>query len=79
MNVKYKKSLKFVSLAVMALVIATVSANVYSYMGIDGGVIIGTQKLVWLAGSDAPAGTTTTGATAVVNFNVEPDLSLIHI
>jgi hypothetical protein len=74
MNAKYKKCLKMVSLIVTALIIGTVSAATYSYLYIDGGIIIGTQKIVWLAGPDAPAGTTTAGDTAVVNFEVEPDI-----
>jgi hypothetical protein len=74
MNAKYKKCLKMVSLIVTALIIGTVSAATYSYLYIDGGIIIGTQKMVWLAGPDAPAGTTTAGDTAVVNFEVEPDI-----
>jgi hypothetical protein len=74
MNTKYKKGLKIASLLITAIVIGTVSAATYSYLYVDGGIIIGTQKIVWLAGTDAPAGTTTTGDTAVVNFPVEPDI-----
>lgn len=74
MDAKYKKCLKIVSLLVTALIIGTASAATFSYLYVDGGIIIGTQKIVWLAGTDAPAGTTTTGDTAVVNFEVEPDI-----
>lgn len=74
MDAKYKKSLKIVSLLITAIIIGSVSAATYSYLYIDGGIIIGTQKIVWLAGTDAPAGTTTTGDTAIVNLPVEPDI-----
>jgi hypothetical protein len=74
MNAKYKKSMKIVSLLVTALIIGTVSAATYSYLYVDGSIIIGTQKIVWLAGSDAPSGTTTDGDTAVLNLPVEADI-----
>jgi hypothetical protein len=74
MNVKYKKMTKIVTLVITAIIIGTVSAATYSYLYVDGGIVIGTQKIVWLAGTAAPAGTTTAGDTAVVNFPVEPDI-----
>jgi hypothetical protein len=72
MKIDYKKTLKFITLVIMALLIATVSAATYSYMYIDGGVVIGTEKIVWIVGADAPAGTDITGSTATVNLDVEP-------
>ena len=74
MNSTHKKILKMVSLLVTAVIIGSVSAATYSYMYIDGSIIIGTQKLIWIAGADAPAGTTTAGDTATAAFNVEPDI-----
>jgi hypothetical protein len=72
MKINYKKSLKLITLVITAFIIATVSAATYSYMYIDGGVVIGTEKLIWIAGDDAPAGTDITGSTATVNLDVEP-------
>ena len=67
MNVKKirsKKALKFLGLLISAMVIATVSAQVYNYMYIQGtaGIVTGTG-LEWVKGPDAPAGATIDGNT----------------
>jgi len=72
MKMNYKKSLKFVTLLITSLLIATVSAATYRYMYIDGSVVVGTPKIIWVAGSDAPSGTTITGSTVTLPFNAEP-------
>jgi hypothetical protein len=72
MNVKYKKSLKILSLLVTAIIIGTVSATTYMYMYMNGSVIIGTQQLVWLAGADTPVGTTIAGGTVSLPLSVQP-------
>jgi hypothetical protein len=69
MNAKYKKVLKLVSLLLTATIIATASANVYSYMYIDGSVTIGSPKLVWL--KDASADATIAGGTITMDLDVE--------
>jgi hypothetical protein len=68
MKLNYKKSLKFVTLLISALLIATVSAATYSYMYLNGTVTIGTQKLVWVQSSEVA------GDTVTVNLNVEPGI-----
>jgi len=50
MNVKYKKSLKIVTLLITAILIATASAQVYRYMYISGTVAIGNTGLRWVLG-----------------------------
>jgi hypothetical protein len=71
MNVKFKKSLKIVTLLVTALVIATASAQVYSYMYIKGSASITTGGLSWAKGASAPAGATVNGYTVNnLNFSV---------
>jgi hypothetical protein len=72
MNVSYKKGLKIISLLVTALLIGSVSAATYVYMYIDGSITIGTQKLIWIKGGDAPADTTITGGTVAVDLDVQP-------
>jgi hypothetical protein len=72
MNVKKirsKKALKFLGLLISAMVIAAVSAQVYSYMFIQGTGEATTTGLRWVAGVDAPTGTDISGAT-VSNFNL---------
>jgi len=74
MNAKYKKSLKIVTLLITAILIATVSADVYRYMYIDGSITVGSAKLVWLEGTDVDS--SITGSTAVVNLNVEDEIPI---
>jgi hypothetical protein len=69
MNVNYKRSIKFITLLIISLLIATVSAATYKYMFIDGSVIIGTQELVWIQD-----GSEVSGDTVTVDLNVEPDI-----
>jgi hypothetical protein len=72
MKMEYKKSLKLVTLLITALIIATVSAQVFRYMYIDGSVTVGAAKLVWIKGSEAPSGATVTGSTVTMPINAEP-------
>jgi hypothetical protein len=70
-TLKNKKSLKIVGLLIASLIIATVSAQVYSYMYINGSATITGSELVWVAGENAPAGTTINGHTVNgLNFSV---------
>jgi hypothetical protein len=71
---EYKKGLKLVTLLITALIIATVSAEVFRYMYIDGSVTVGEAKLVWIKGSDAPSGATVTGNTVTMPINAEPGI-----
>jgi len=69
MKINYKKNLKFVTLLITALLIATVSAQVYNYMYIDGSVSFTTGTgLKWIEGADAPSGTSIAGATVNLPF-----------
>ncbi len=47
MNAKYKKSLKIITLLVSALLIATVSADVYNYLNFSAGVGVEGLTLNW--------------------------------
>ncbi|MGQ9641774.1 MAG: hypothetical protein ACUVUF_06600 [Candidatus Bathycorpusculaceae bacterium] len=71
MKINYKKSLKLITLVITSLIIATVSAQVYSYMYIDGRITIGAQKLIWIKGDDAPADATISGGTVTMDLDVE--------
>jgi hypothetical protein len=73
MNVKYKKSLKLVTLLITALLIATASAQVYRYMYISGTVTVGSAILTWGAGSVTPS---IVGTTASITLNVEEDVPI---
>jgi hypothetical protein len=63
MKINYKRSLKFVTLLILSILIATVSATTYMYMYIQSGQIsITTGGLQWLKGVEAD-GATISGAT----------------
>jgi hypothetical protein len=71
MNAKIKKSLKFVTLLITALVIAAASAATYNYMYVTGSVTISNSKLDWIAGSDAPGDISITGGTVTMDLDVQ--------
>ena len=68
-NIRSKKALKFLGLLISAMVIAAVSAQVYSFMYIQGTAEATSTGLRWVAGADAPTGTDISGGT-VSNFNL---------
>jgi hypothetical protein len=72
MNVNYKKCLKIVTLVITALLIGSVSAATYVYMYIDGSITIGTAKLIWIKGTDAPGDATISGGTVTMDLHVQP-------
>jgi hypothetical protein len=76
MRNSYKKLIKLATLVMTSLLIATVSAATYRYMYIDGSVTVGTAKLIWETGSDAPGDTTITGSTVTIDLDVEPGVPL---
>jgi len=74
MNVKKlssKKALKFLGLLISALLIATVSAATYRYMYIDGSITVGSPKMMWILGGDAPGDASISGSTASMDLDVE--------
>jgi len=75
MKINYKKSLKFVTLLIASLLIATASAAVYRYMDIQGTITVGNLKLIWIAGSDVPDATIV-GSIATVSLNVENNTAI---
>ncbi|MCK4483058.1 hypothetical protein KAU55_07495 [Candidatus Bathyarchaeota archaeon] len=71
MKINHKKILKFVTLLITALLIATVSAQVYRYMYIDGSITVGGAKMIWILGDNAPAGASISGSTVTMDLDVE--------
>jgi hypothetical protein len=68
-KIRSRKALKFLGLLVSAMVIAGVSAQVYSYMFITGTAEVTTTGLRWVEGLDAPNSTVISGST-VSNLNL---------
>jgi len=71
MKLNYKKSLKFVTLLITAILIATVSAATYKYMYLEGTVVIGSQELAWIKN-----GVEISGSTVTQTLNVEPEIPI---
>jgi len=69
MRLNYKKSLKLITLLITSILIATVSATVYSYMYIEGSGNITGQELKWELGTTAPSGASVLGSY-VKNLNL---------
>jgi len=69
MKINYKRSMKLITLLITSLLIATVSAQIYSYMYIEGSGTITTGGLKWDKGSTAPSGSSIDGYT-VRNLNL---------
>jgi hypothetical protein len=69
MRFNYRKSAKLITLAITSLLIAAVSAQVYSYMYIQGSGTITTGGMSWAKGNTAPAGAVIQGHT-VTNLNL---------
>jgi hypothetical protein len=75
MNVKYKKSLKIVTLLITAAFIATVSATTYNYMYQVGNISVQGLDLTWTttgAADATEAGTSITGSTVTLPNLVGP-------
>jgi len=75
MDMKYRKLLKLATLLATAGIIATVSAQVYTYMFIDGSITIGTAKMIWLQGDEFPVDGTVSGGTVTMDLDVQPGLN----
>jgi hypothetical protein len=72
MKFNYKKSLKFVTLIIASLLIATASAAIYNYMYIEGSVTFTSGTgLKWIKGADAPPSTSIAGSTVTLPFTVQ--------
>jgi hypothetical protein len=69
MKPNYKKSLKFITLLISAILIATVSATTYKYMYLEGTVNIGTQELAWIKTGTGEI----SGDTVTQTLTVTPD------
>jgi hypothetical protein len=66
-----KKSAKFLILLLTSMLIATVSAEVYRYMYIDGSITVGGARLIWILGTDAPGDASIAGSTLIMDLDVE--------
>lgn len=69
MKFSFKKSLKLVTLLVLSMIIATVSAQIYTYMYIEGSGEITSGGMKWMLGTIAPGGAAIEGAR-VRNLNL---------
>ena len=70
-KIKGRKSLKLAVIMLAWLLIATASAQVYRYLYIDGSITVGSAKMLWILGADAPSDASISGTTATVDLDVE--------
>jgi hypothetical protein len=56
MKTNYKKMLKFVTLLITSILVATASAKVYTYLYFTGDINVITQKLVWIIDDQVVSG-----------------------
>ena len=66
MKMNYKKSLKFVTLLLASLLIATVSATVYTQMFLNATVGVAGLSLKWVAGANANVTCNIAGSTCIL-------------
>ena len=73
MNVKKirsRKALKFLGLLISAMLIATVSAQVYLFMFIDGSITVTGAEMIWILGAQAPVDAVIAGSTVTIDLDV---------
>jgi hypothetical protein len=71
MNINYRKIAKIITLLLSSLLIATVSAQMYRYMYIDGSITPSGARMIWIKGAEAPTDTTISGSTVQLDLDVE--------
>jgi hypothetical protein len=70
MKINYKKSLKLITLLISSMLIATVSAQYYRFLYIEGSVTISTTGLTWVKGEQAGTNVSISGTTATVSLSL---------
>jgi len=70
MQINYKRVAKLLTLTLSALLIATVSAESYRYMFINGTITISNTGLTWLLGDSASGGSSVAGSTATIALSI---------
>jgi hypothetical protein len=69
-KIRWKKSLKLITLLLTSLLIASVSAGTYYTMFISGTISITTAQVIWVKGTNPNATITISGSTATVTLSV---------
>jgi hypothetical protein len=70
MKINYKKSLKLITLLISSMLIATVSAQYYRFLYIQGSVTISATGLTWVKGNQAGTNVSISGTTATVSLSL---------
>lgn len=70
MKTNNKKILKLATLLITSLIIATASAQIYTFMYLQGTISVGSQKVVWVKDNEEVSGDTVT-----MTFDVEPEVT----
>jgi hypothetical protein len=67
MKINYKKSLKFITLLLASLLIATVSADVYNYLFLNTSITVEGLPLAWAEGTGTGLSWNIKGATCTIS------------
>lgn len=70
MKINHKKILKLLTLLITSILIATVSAQAYRFMYIEGSVSISETGLKWVKGDSAGTAVSIASSTATVSLSV---------
>lgn len=78
MKINYKKSLKFVTLLAMSLLIASVSATVYYSLTMQTTVTVGSTWVKFQSADDTPSGSTVQDSYCAIALSALPNSTLVY-
>jgi hypothetical protein len=78
MKKNYKKSLKFITLLLASLLIATVSATVYYSLSMETKITVGTTWVKFISADDTPSGSTITDTTCSLSLSTLANSTLVY-
>jgi hypothetical protein len=78
MKINYKKNLKFVTLLIASLLIATVSATVYYSLTMESKITVGATWVKFVNATDTPTGSTVQNSFCSLSLSSLPNSTIIY-
>jgi hypothetical protein len=78
MKLNYKKSLKFITLLIGSLLIATVSATVYYSLSMQTTITVGSTWVKFVSATDTPAGSDIQDSYCALSLSSLPNSTIIY-
>jgi len=78
MRINYKKSLKFITLLITSLLIATVSATVYYSLTMETTITVGATWVKFIEADDTPNGSTVDDSYCSLSLSSLPNSTIIY-